>query len=99
MNDEVNNDSSQGAADLGDLSSFFAPSWAKDEGDSQVKLVSGRGRNFEEERPRRNRDGRPRRDGDRRQGGNRNQGDRRPQGNRPFRGGNRPAPKQEGGAQ
>ena len=39
------------------------------------------------------------RNGDRRQGGNRNQGDRRPQGNRPFRGGNRPAPKQEGGAQ
>ena len=39
------------------------------------------------------------RNGDRRQGGNRNQGDRKPQGNRPFRGGNRPAPKQEGGAQ
>ena len=39
------------------------------------------------------------RNGDRRQGGNRNQGDRKPQGNRPFRGGNRPTPKQEGGAQ
>ena len=56
-----------------------------------------------EEKPRRERrDGDRRnnnRNGDRRQGGNRNQGDRKPQGNRPFRGGNRPAPKQEGGAQ
>ena len=50
-------------------------------------------------RDRRDGDRRNNRNGDRRQGGNRNQGDRRPQGNRPFRGGNRPAPKQEGGAQ
>lgn len=97
MNDEVNNDSSQGAADLGDLSSFFAPSWAKDEGDSQVKLVSGRDRNFEEERPRRNRDGRPRRDGDRPRRDDRPRDGERPRrdDNRQRRDGDRPRPRRD----
>ncbi len=38
MNDETNN--ALGATDLSDLSNFFAPSWAKDEGQSNVKLVN-----------------------------------------------------------
>ena len=69
------------------------------------EVLTGGPRQSSVEAPRRDRrdrrdgDRRNNRNGDRRQGGNRNQGDRRPQGNRPFRGGNRPAPKQEGGAQ
>ena len=69
------------------------------------EVLTGGPRQSSVEAPRRDRrdrrdgDRRNNRNGDRRQGGNRNQGDRKPQGNRPFRGGNRPAPKQEGGAQ
>ena len=69
------------------------------------EVLTGGPRQSSVEAPRRDRrdrrdgDRRNNRNGDRRQGGNRNQGDRRSQGNRPFRGGNRPAPKQEGGAQ
>ena len=69
------------------------------------EVLTGGPRQSSVEAPRRDRrdrrdgDRRNNRNGDRRQGGNRNKGDRRPQGNRPFRGGNRPAPKQEGGAQ
>lgn len=102
MNDEVNNDSMQNAADLGDLSSFFAPSWAKSEGDSQVKLVGGgRGRNFDDDRPRRNRDDRPRRDRDDRprRDGDRprrdRDGDRPHRDNRPRRDGDRPRRERE----
>lgn len=99
MNDEVKNDSTQGAADLGDLSAFFAPSWAKNEGDGQVKLVGGgRGRNFDDERPRsrrderprRDRDDRPRRDGDRPRRDRDGERSYRRDNDRPRRDGDRP---------
>ena len=75
MNDEENNDAAQGAADLGNLADFFAPSWAKEGQEGNVRLVSGgdgrspRRSDFDrEDRPRRDRDGErrdrpPRREG------------------------------------
>ncbi len=41
MNDEMNNSASGEITDLSDLSNFFAPSWAKNDESSNVKLVSG----------------------------------------------------------
>ena len=67
MNDNEKNEAAASAAELGDLSGFFAPSWAKDDGESHVRLVGADGR------PRRNHDvdyedRPPRREGEDRRG-------------------------------